>query len=105
MMRCLDILNKSCNDIIDINNSKTGYLNEKSVQMKIAFDLWKTLGIELNWRIVLIMNQEINYTDIFLKDVSVKVGIEIKFKRKNRRIKLYKSRCSNKWKVKLLKRY
>ena len=46
MMSYLDILNKSCNDIIDINNSKAEYLNEKSVQMKIAFDLWKTVGIE-----------------------------------------------------------
>ena len=82
-MRCLDILNKSCNDIIDINNSKTEYLNEKSVQMKIAFDLWKTLGIEP--KLENCFDYESGnklYTDIFLKDVSVKIGIEIKFKTK-----------------------
>ena len=82
-MSCLDILNKSCNDIIDINNSKTEYLNEKSVQMKIAFDLWKTLGIEPKLEHCFDYESENKlYTDIFLKDVSVKIGIEIKFKTK-----------------------
>ena len=82
-MSCLDILNKSCNDIIDINNSKTEYLNEKSVQMKIAFDLWKTLGIEPKLENCFDYEAENKlYTDIFLKDVSVKIGIEIKFNTK-----------------------
>ena len=82
-MSYLDILNKSCNHIIDINNSKTEYLNEKSVQMKIAFDLWKTLGIEPKLENCFDYESENKlYTDIFLKDVSVKIGIEIKFKTK-----------------------
>lgn len=81
MMSYLDILNKSCNDIIDINNSKAEYLNEKSVQMKIAFDLWKTLEIEPKLENCFDYESENKlYTDIFLKDVSVKIGIEIKFK-------------------------
>ena len=82
-MSYLDILNKSCNEIIKINNSKTEYLNEKSVQMKIAFDLWKTLGIEPKLENCFDYESENKlYTDIFLKDVSVKIGIEIKFKTK-----------------------
>ena len=75
MMSYLDILNKSCNDIIDINNSKAEYLNEKSVQMKIAFDLWKTVGIEPKLENCFDYESENKlYTDIFLKMFLLKLA-------------------------------
>ena len=77
-MTYLDIIKKSCNDIIIKNNDKERYLNEKSVQMKLAFDIWKEKNIEpelekcFNYKSI-----DKTYTDIFIKD-KIKIGVEIK---------------------------
>lgn len=81
-MTYLNIIKKSCNDIIIKNNDKERYLNEKSVQMKLAFDIWKEKNIEpelekcFNYKSI-----DKTYTDIFIND-KIKIGIEIKFKTK-----------------------
>ena len=79
-MTYLNIINKSCNKIVIQNNNEEKYLNEKSVQMKLAFDIWKEKNIEpelekcFNYKLI-----DKTYTDIFIKDI-IKIGIEIKFK-------------------------
>jgi hypothetical protein len=79
-MTYLDIIKKSCNDIIIKNNDKERYLNEKSVQMKLAFDFWKEKNIEpelekcFNYK-----SYYKTYTDIYINS-KIKIGIEIKFK-------------------------
>ena len=78
----LDLINKSCQSIILENNRKEKYLNEKSIQMKIAFDIWKNSGIEPELE-KCFNYDEINkkYTDIYFEGKS-RIGIEIKFKTK-----------------------
>ena len=79
-MTYLNIIKKSCNNIIIKNNDKERYLNEKSVQMRLAFDLWKEKNTEpelekcFNYK-----SHYKTYTDIFIQS-NIKIGIEIKFK-------------------------
>ena len=55
-MTYLNIINKSCNKIVIQNNNEEKYLNEKSVQMKLAFDIWKEKNIEPELENVLTIN-------------------------------------------------
>lgn len=81
-MTYINIIRKSCNNIINQNNNEEKYLNEKSVQMKLAFDIWKERNIEpelekcFNYKSI-----KKTYIDIFIND-NIKIGIEIKFKTK-----------------------
>ena len=65
----LNIIKNSCDEIIIQNNNEAKYLNEKSVQMKLAFDIWKEKNIEpelekcFNYKSI-----DKTYTDIFIKD-------------------------------------
>ena len=75
-------INSICETIISKNNNEEFYLNEKSIQMKLAFELWKKSNIEPQLEKCFDYNSKIKtYTDIFIiTDDGQKIGIEIKFK-------------------------
>ena len=81
-MNYINYINSICETIISKNNSGEFYLNEKSIQMKLAFELWKKLNIEPQLEKCFDYNSKIKtYTDIFIiTDDGQKIGIEIKFK-------------------------
>lgn len=79
-MNYLNIIKRSCNEIIIKNNVKEKYLNEKSVQMKLAFDIWKENNIEPELEKCFNYKSDYKtYTDIYING-KVKIGVEIKFK-------------------------
>jgi len=75
-------INSICETIISKNNNEEFLLNEKSIQMKLAFELWKKSNIEPQLEKCFDYNSKIKtYTDIFIiTDDGQKIGIEIKFK-------------------------
>jgi hypothetical protein len=81
-MNYINYINSICETIISKNNSGEFYLNEKSIQMKLAFELWKKSNVEPQLEKCFDYNSKIKtYTDIFiLTNDGQKIGIEIKFK-------------------------
>ena len=81
-MNYINYINSICETIISKNNNEDFYLNEKSIQMKLAFELWKKSNIEPQLEKCFDYNSKIKtYTDIFIiTDDGKKIGIEIKFK-------------------------
>jgi len=84
-------INSICETIISKNNNEEFYLNEKSIQMKLAFELWKKSNIEPQLEKCFDYNSKIKtYTDIFIiTDDGQKIGIEIKFKTRKILDKIY----------------
>lgn len=81
-MNYINHINSICKTIINKNNKDEFYLNEKSIQMKLAFELWKKTNIEPQLEKCFDYNSKIKkYTDVFIKTYDGhKIGIEIKFK-------------------------
>lgn len=84
-------INSICETIISKNNNEEFYLNEKSIQMKLAFEIWKKSNIEPQLEKCFDYNSKIKtYTDIFIiTDDGQKIGIEIKFKTRKILDKIY----------------
>ena len=76
-----DILKKIISDNFLLQDEDTPYLNEQTVQFKIAIELYKRLGIEVQLeKCFNPSDKKKDYLDIFYAEE--KIGIELKYKLK-----------------------